>query len=134
LQKTMNTFRFVTLALVVAMACGALAAPHTAAKKAPYHTPVKSTPKTFKNLRGQVIALMPPQKSGDPFAVTINHEKIPNFMGAMSMTIPLRNAADGRKLKKGTKISFDLVLGTGNFAAANIRVLPSSTKLKLAQR
>lgn len=89
-------------------------------------------PKTYRNVRGQIVAVLKPKKAGEKTAITLDHEKIPNFMRAMRMTIPLQNPADSKKLKKGVKISFDLVLKRGNFLVANIRLLSPKTKLNLA--
>lgn len=88
-------------------------------------------PKTYRNVRGQVIAVINAKKAGAKTAVTLDHENIPSFMRAMQMTLPLQNSTDAKKLKRGVKISFDMVLKNGNFVVANIKVLPPKTKLKL---
>lgn len=87
--------------------------------------------RSYPDVRGQITALVAPQNADEPAAVTVAHEAIPGFMEAMSMTMPLQNATDIKKLKQGDKISFDLLLGQG-LALSNIRILPPGTHLKLA--
>jgi len=89
-------------------------------------------PKTYRNVRGQVVAIVGPKTSEEKLAVTLDHEEIPGFMRAMRMTIPLQKPADAKRLKAGTKIRFDLALKDGNFLVANVKILPAKTKLKLA--
>lgn len=89
-------------------------------------------PKTYRNVRGLVVAVVRPKRAGDKTAVTLDHEAIPQFMRAMRMTLPLKNSADAGKLRPGAKIQFDLLLQNGNFVVANIKALPAKTKLKLA--
>ena len=87
--------------------------------------------KTYAGVRGQIVKVSAPAQAGEPFALEIDHESIPNFMAAMRMTIPLQNAADAKTLKAGDKIRFDLVLSR-NLTITNVQPLPAATKLNLA--
>ncbi len=89
--------------------------------------------KIYAGVRGQIVAVVKPAQAKEPSAVEIDHEKIPDFMEAMRMTIPLRNDADAEKIKAGDKIRFDLKLGKG-LIIDNIEILPASTKLNLAAK
>ena len=80
-------------------------------------------------VRGQVVSL--PAPVGGSALVEIKHEDIPGFMPAMTMRMPLQNAADGAKLKPGDKVSFSM--NPDNTQVFNIQKLPASTALKLAK-
>lgn len=118
------------LALLTCAVCFSIAS--TPAARAHGDHSKTAKPKTYRNVRGQIGAVLKPQKVGSKTAVTLDHENIPNFMRAMRMTMPLQNPADAKKLKQGTKIRFDMVLKDGNFFMANIKILPPKTKLNLA--
>ncbi len=93
-----------------------------------------STPKTYRDVGGQIVSINAPEKNvaGSKTTVTLDHEEIPEFMRAMRMTVPLRNPADAKKFKKGDKIRCDFVMENGSLVLANIRVLSADIKLKLA--
>ena len=113
------------------------AAPTTAPTLAPtvVPTPAKtmamaSAAKPTKpySVRGQVVAV--PAPAGGSAIVEVKHEQIPGFMPAMTMRVPLQNAADAATLKPGDKISFSM--NPDNTQISNIQKLPASTALKLA--
>ena len=93
----------------------------------------KTIARAFRNIRGQVVTVSPATKANPQAAVSIAHEAIPNFMEAMTMTMPLKTASDAKRLKKGGKIRFDLVLRGGTYTVENIKSLPANTKLKIAK-
>lgn len=93
--------------------------------------PAASAGKTYSNVRGQIVRVVPRANGGEPMAVEIDHETVPDFMQAMRMTIPLHSADDAKMLKTGDKIRFDLMLGKG-LEIVNIEMLPAATKLNLA--
>ncbi len=79
-------------------------------------------------VRGQVTEVMAPGADGTA-SLMVKHENIPNFMKAMTMRVPLANAADAKKVKAGDKIVFDMK--QSNTEVSNIEMLPASTELKL---
>ena len=93
--------------------------------------PAASGGKTYPNVRGQIVRVVPRARGDEPMAVEIDHEAVPDFMQAMRMTIPLHSADDAKMLKAGDKIRFDLTLGKG-LEISNIEMLPVATKLNLA--
>ena len=78
-------------------------------------------------VRGQVVEV--PAENGAT-VIVIKHEDIPGFMPAMEMRLPLANPADGKTVKPGDKVAFDLK--KDNMKVSNIEKLPPSTALKLA--
>lgn len=124
-------FRILTLCAVAGGVYIAADRPAAAQHKHGNHHQA-AKPKTYRNVRAQIVGVVKPKRAGDKTAVTLDHEAIPNFMKAMRMTLPLKNAADARRVKPGAKIQFDMLLQDGNFLIANIRPLPPRTKLKLA--
>lgn len=119
----------------VVLAVGVVAA-HSwqAAHSAPARRPAARAAhaKVYRNVRARIVMLNLPRRAGEGASAVVEHEAIPGFMQAMSMTMPFQNQADARRLKRGDKIRFDMVLRRGNFVIANVRPLPPRTQLKLA--
>ena len=69
-------------------------------------------------LRGKVVELRP----GETNAAVIDHEEIVGFMDAMTMTFPVKDAAEFAKLHANDMITADVVSGGNEFYIENIEV------------
>lgn len=70
------------------------------------HKPVAEKPKVF-SVRGVVTEVEPSKKS-----VTVQHEKIPGYMEAMTMPFDVKNTNELRGLQPGDRIAFQMVVTT----------------------
>lgn len=101
---------------------------------APGNVAHAQTPRrVYPNVRAQIVALTPARGEQEA-TITLNHEKIPNFMVAMRMILPLAKPSDVKRFKRGDKIRFDMTLRGGTYIAANLRPLPPKTRLQLPPR
>jgi len=78
------------------------------------------SPKVF-SVRGTVKEVKPTEKT-----VTVQHEKIPGYMEAMTMPFDVKNTNELRGLKSGDKISFHMVVTTNEGWIEHIVKLGSS--------
>ena len=69
----------------------------------------------------------------DSRAVVIDHEAIPGYMDAMTMTFPLEDERLLEGLARGDKIRFDLTVGGATVQVDNVERLPDTTRLTLRQ-
>jgi Cu/Ag efflux protein CusF len=76
--------------------------------------PTKSYP-----LKGEVKALDPAAKSA-----TIAHEKIGDWMEAMTMEFPVKPDGEFQKLHVGDKIEATVVVGEIKYHVTGVKVLP----------
>jgi Cu/Ag efflux protein CusF len=70
-------------------------------------------------LRGKVVELRP----GETNAAVIDHEEIVGFMDAMTMTFPVKDAAEFAKLHANDVITADVVSNDDGFYIENIEVV-----------
>ena len=127
-------FLLAPLALLLLAGCGHKSAdqtptaPLTVETPAPLVSAANATPAPAKiqiyRVRGQVAEV-----PANADFIVVKHETIPGFMPAMTMRLPLKNAADAAPLKPGDKIAFDM--DKGNVQISNIEKLPASIALKL---
>lgn len=69
----------------------------------------------------------------DSTAAAVEHEAIPGLMGAMRMQLRVASPAELRGLRKGDKITFELVQPEGSgYLMRGVEKLPPETELKLA--
>ena len=79
------------------------------------------------SVRGQVARIADGGRS-----LAIDHEKIPGYMDAMQMTLPVQDAAQSKGLEPGDKIRFELFVSGGSVVIGAIEKLPADTALELA--
>ena len=70
-------------------------------------------------LRGKVLQL----RAGETNAAVIEHEEIVDFMDAMTMTFPVKDAAEFAKLHEDDYIHADVVSNDDEFYIENIEVV-----------
>jgi hypothetical protein len=63
--------------------------------------------------------------------IVVVHERIPGFMDAMLMTLPLADPSAAEGLARGAKIRFDLVTTPTSIAVRDLETLPDTTTLDL---
>jgi Cu/Ag efflux protein CusF len=92
--------------------------------------PVAEAPKQAKEeplkeyaLKGQVKRLDTQGK-----IATIQHEQIGDWMGAMTMEFPVKDAADFAKLSEGKPVSATVYVQGLNYWVANVQDTPEPTK------
>lgn len=66
-------------------------------------------------------------------AALIDHEAIPGVMPAMEMGFKVKDSAEMAGLLVGDKIAFDYVAQGGDYWIRNLRLLPDTTTLVLAE-
>jgi Cu/Ag efflux protein CusF len=79
--------------------------------KSANHRPVRNC-----ELRGEVIRLDPQVRTA-----VIRHQKICDWMGAMTMEFPVRNDRDFAALKPGEHITATVYIGDPEFWIANVQ-------------
>ena len=77
-------------------------------------------------VRGQLLGA-----TEDGRAVVIDHEAIPGYMDAMTMTFPLEDKRLLEGLAQGDKIRFDLTVGGATVQIDNVEQLSDTTRLAL---
>ncbi len=77
--------------------------------------------------RGQVVRV---ESAGQQ--VVLDHEAIPELMGAMRMSLAVAEPAEARALAPGDKIAFELVDAPRGAYVRGIEKLPPETVLELA--
>jgi len=82
---------------------------------------------TQYSVRAQVVRVADGGRS-----LVVDHEEIPGWMGAMRMTLPVRDAAQARVLKPGNRIRFELFVSGSDAVIGSIEPLPPGTLLELA--
>lgn len=82
---------------------------------------------TTYDVRGEFIG---PAMDGQ--AIRVAHERIPNYMEAMTMNLPLADPSEASLLQPGDKIRFTLVVGESGYTVRGIERLDPSTELQLA--
>ncbi len=93
-------------------------------------TVVEETPQeTVYQVRGQVVKIDAADSEGNAL-VTVNHEEIPEVMGAMQMSFK-SNAAYLTEIKKDDKISFQLLKTEEGYTMRSVEKLPAETELTL---
>lgn len=99
---------------LLAFALGCSSAP------APEPEAAAPEPETHRyELHGKVLELRP----GDANAAVIEHDEIVGFMDAMTMTFPVKDAAEFAKLHANDTINADVVSGDDEFYIENIEVV-----------
>src|SRR5262245_14600297 len=94
----------ITLALALCAACGA-DTPKTEEKKPEAAAPTASAPALQKyDMKGKVLSIDKPAKS-----MTVDHEAIPNFMGAMAMPYDVHDAKALETVAPGDQITAKVV-------------------------
>ena len=88
--------------------------------QAPAQSPTQSKERRFQ-LKGTVVAVDPSQKQ-----VTVDHEAIPGFMGAMTMPYPLLEAKTLSQLTPGDLITADVVVTDDGVHLENVVVVKKS--------
>lgn len=64
--------------------------------------------------------------------IVVDHERIPNFMPSMMMTLPLSDTSAASGFEKGDKVAFDLVVSGASVRIENLRALPDTVTLDLS--
>jgi Cu/Ag efflux protein CusF len=72
-----------------------------------------------KQLRGQVLRLDPQLRTA-----TIKHQKICDWMEAMTMEFPVRSQRDFNTLKVGERITATVYIGDPEFWIGDVRAVP----------
>ncbi len=75
--------------------------------------------RSFK-VHGQIRAIDPAEKT-----VRISHDEIPNYMPAMTMSLPVKDATLLRGLRSGDSVQFELVVTSDDSWVARIEKIPS---------
>lgn len=104
------------LVLAFALGCNSAPAPEPEAE-AEAEAPAAETQRY--ELHGKVLELRP----GETNAAVIDHEEIVGFMDAMTMTFPVKDAAEFAKLHANDTINADVVSGGNEFHIENIEVV-----------
>jgi Cu/Ag efflux protein CusF len=78
------------------------------------HAPVRTC-----ELRGQVLRLDPQLRTA-----TIKHQKICDWMEAMTMEFPVRSQRDFNTLKVGERITATVYIGDPEFWIGDVRAVP----------
>lgn len=65
--------------------------------------------------------------------IVVDHERIPNFMPSMMMTLPLADTSMVRGIESGDKVAFDLVVSGASVRVERLRALPDTVQLDLGQ-
>lgn len=102
------------LLVAFALACNTAPAPEPEAEA---ETPAAETHRY--ELHGKVLELRP----GETNAAVIEHDEIPGFMDAMTMTFPVKDAAEFAKLHANDTINADVVSSDDEFYIENIAVV-----------
>ncbi len=63
--------------------------------------------------------------------IVVDHERIPDFMPSMMMTLPLADTSAVRGLEAGDKVAFDLIVSGASIRVENLRALPDTVTLDL---
>lgn len=82
---------------------------------------------TTYDVRGEFIGLVM-----DGQAMRVAHERIPNYMDAMTMNLPLADPSEAALLQEGDKVRFTLVVSETGYTVRGIERLDPSTELQLA--
>jgi protein SCO1/2 len=69
------------------------------------------------HMKGKIVSVSPHEKT-----ITVDHEAIPGFMGAMTMPYPVRNARDLAGLAPGDEITADVAIESGVPLLENVTV------------
>jgi protein SCO1 len=69
------------------------------------------------HMKGKIVSVSPHEKT-----ITVDHEAIPGFMGAMTMPYPVRNAKDLAGLAPGDEITADVAVESGVPLLENVTV------------
>jgi Cu/Ag efflux protein CusF len=77
------------------------------------------------HMKGKIVSLSPYEKT-----ITVNHEAIPGFMGAMTMPYPVRNAKDLAGLAPGDEITADVAIESGVPFMENVTVTKKGAAAK----
>jgi Cu/Ag efflux protein CusF len=72
-------------------------------------------------MHGEVLAL-----DAQNHTATIRHGKIGDWMGAMTMEYPIKNAADWKKLAPGVQIDATVFVSDAGYFVGDVRVAPGS--------
>ncbi len=72
--------------------------------------------KPFLDIAGRVVKLAPEERM-----ITIDHEEIPGFMGAMVMDLTVADTRELARLQPGQNIRFDLIQLDGQYTAVRLR-------------
>lgn len=126
LRDTMNAevmTKFIcVLLLVVTLGCGLLPSPEPEPTEREWQR---------HELRGKVLQLRGP----DIQAAVIEHEDIGEWMGAMTMTFPIRDAAEYAKIQEGDYIAADVVAaGHAEFYLENIQIVDAPIEEPASQK
>jgi len=78
----------------------------------------KSSPARQYAMHGQILALSP-----QDHMATIKHEKIGDWMEAMTMEYPIKNEADFKKLAVGDRIDATVFVNDSSYYVGNIQVV-----------
>jgi protein SCO1 len=120
-----NTAIKTTLLTVASLLCISLLgcgsqSPAPASSESQAQSQTQSKERRFQ-LKGTVVAVDPAQKQ-----VTVNHEAIPGFMGAMTMPYPLLEAKTLSQLNPGDQITADVVVTDDGVHLENVVVVKKS--------
>jgi protein SCO1/2 len=91
-------------------ACGSQPAPEQAAE------PAEGGPERHA-LHGRVISVDPQGNS-----LVVDHDEIPDFMGAMAMPYPVRDAAELENVEAGDEVNAEVVVDDSGMYLENIVV------------
>jgi len=87
----------------------------------------ETTLETTYDVRGEFIGLVM-----DGQAMRVAHERIPNYMDAMTMNLPLSDPSEASLLQEGDKVRFTLVVTETGYTVRGIERLDPATELQLA--
>ncbi len=110
-----STMLSVVALCLVLIGCGSKPEPSQAAAPAPAPPP-QAAPKLYE-MKGKVVAV---DKEGKK--LTVDHQDIPGFMGAMTMPYPVKDAALLDPLSPGDQITANVVSAAGDYWLENIIV------------
>jgi protein SCO1/2 len=100
-------------------ACSSQPTSQPAATEPQAQAPAASEPQRH-NLRGKVVSIDKPAKS-----VTVDHEEIPGFMGAMAMPYAVKEEALLDSVSPGDPVTAEVVVDdTGSMWLENIQKAP----------
>ena len=108
--------------LIVIVVAGFLALAGCAKNEPVAESPKKSTDEPLKQyaIKGEVKRL-----DGQNKTVTIKHEAIGDWMGAMTMEFPVKDSADFGKLSEGQPVNATVYVQGLNYWVANVQNAPA---------
>jgi Cu/Ag efflux protein CusF len=74
-------------------------------------------------MHGQVVAL-----DAQNHTATIKHDKIGDWMGAMTMEYPIKREADWKKLAVGAQIDATVFVSDAGYFVGDVRVVANSSR------